>query len=402
MSLTSLPDRKTPSTPIELTFEASTGLPSANQEVLLIGHMGATGGAASGSAEANRVILISNAGDFVLGREEAEEKFGPGSELAKMIVAAIKANEGGSPVALKAIGLPSGETGFGPQDVALEAVKRVKAEFVVSCYDGVSATLRNKLRDAVEAMSGPERVMNNQFGTFGVVFNRSTVDKATLPTVDSYNMLCIHMPDTGTGPDAPAYSVAEMAAACAARIAAGAIPFNPMNDVTIRGIEAPAKDADWITVGIGLESEVILGRGWIPLKVKSSGEVAFVRTITSRLFQEDGVTPVTDYIDAQDFQVLFFWRKTIRTRVAQPDFQNVKASAERATALRSELIRLAVLFEDQAMFQGVSDLSKEFQVALGLSDRSRFDFKTPVNVIPGLHVLAGNIAASTRFGFVSL
>ena len=49
MALTSIADQKTPGRPIEITFAAETGLPSANQEILIFGHM-VEAGAASGDA----------------------------------------------------------------------------------------------------------------------------------------------------------------------------------------------------------------------------------------------------------------------------------------------------------------------------------------------------------------
>ena len=176
----------------------------------------------------------------------------------------------------------------------------------------------------------------------------------------------------------------------------------PLDNVSIPGYPAPAIETDWVTVGANLESEAILNKGWTPLRVKTNGDVAFVRTVTSRLFQSDGVTAVTAYYDVQDFQVLYYWRRVLKTRVSQPDFTNVKASAERARALRGEMVRLAMIMQEQNMFQSVTEFVKEFVVERSATDRHRFDFKTPVNVIPGLHVIAGNIAASTRFDTITV
>ena len=70
--------------------------------------------------------------------------------------------------------------------------------------------------------------------------------------------------------------------------------------------------------------------------------------------------------------------------------------------MKSEAIRLANLFEDQEMFQAVAQLSKQFVVERSTSDRHRFDVLTPVNVIPGLHVIATNIEAGTQFDALSI
>lgn len=394
MALTSIGSQKTPGRPVEITFDADLGLPSDLQELCLIGH------AASGATGINTVITINNVADLSAASGEVATKFGDGSELALMVLAAVRANSGGSTFpAIKCVPLDSTETAFGTSDAALTAASKVKAEFLVSCYDGMDSTLRDSLKDTALLMSGAQRVHNNQFGTFGVVFNRSESDPSNLDMFDTQFVIGVWLPDTGT----PAYSIGEMAAAAAAKMASNLIPFNPLDSVTIVGIDAPENTSDWPTVGAGLESETALNKGWTPLFVKPNGEVAFVRTVTGRISADGtGVPVVQSYYDVQDFQVLYFWRKTVFTRFSQPDFKQRKASADTGKEIKSECIRLATAFEDQQMFQAVSLLSKSFQVEKNVSDRHRFDVKTPVNVIPGLHVIATNVVATTEFDVVTI
>jgi phage tail sheath gpL-like len=400
MALTSIGDQKTPGRPIEITFAAETGIPSDAQELTIIGHKDAV----SGSIAAYEITEISNAGDLTAASAEVASKFGAGSEIARMILAAIRVNLGGSTFPkIKAVPLASGDAGFGSGDAALVTAKRYKAEFLVSPYDANDSTLRTKLKDTAQEMSGAQRVENNQFGTMGVSFNRSVTDPANLPVPDTQFLVCGWLRDTGTGGDAPDYSIGEMAAAMASKMASNGIPFNPLDDETLTQVLAPKKQSDWPTVGAALESETALSKGWTPLYVKANGEVAFVRTVTARISADGSGAPVvTAYYDVQDFQVLYFWRKTLWTRFSQPDFKQRKASNEAAAEIRSEAIRLASLFEDQDMFQAVRDLAKKFQVERKLSDRHRFDVKTPVNVIPGLHVIATNIEATTEFDTISI
>lgn len=396
MALTSIGNQKTPGRPVEITFEAELGLPSALQEVCLIGKKDA----ASGTATAYEVVTFNNVADPEAAQEEADEKFGAGSQLAKMVMAAVKANAGSSSFpAIKCVPLQSTDTDFGAADAALTAVARVKAEFIVSPFDGQDSALRDKLKATCILMSGANRVHNNQFGTMGVVFNRSEADPADLDLFDTPAIIGVWLPDSGT----PDYSVAEMASAAAARIASNPIPFNPLNDVTIQNVAAPEDQAEWPTVGAGLESETCLNRGWTPLRVKPNGEVAFVRTVTGRISPDGTGTPVvTAYYDVQDFQVLYYYRKTVYTRFSQPDFKQRKASAGAGIEIKSEAIRLARLFEDQEMFQAVSQLAKQFKVERNLTDRHRMDLRAPVNVVPGLHVIATNVAASTQFDVVTI
>lgn len=398
MAISSLPDQKTPARPVEITFAAETGTPSANQELLLIGHA-ATGFPASA---AYVVQNIDNAGDRIAAGVETLTKFGD-SELRNMVLSAIKANEAsGHFVTIKVCPLQSSDTGFGSSDAALTAIDKVKAEFVVSPYDGSDATTRNKLKLEVAAMSGPHRPNNNQFGTIGVVANRSLAASG-LPLFDSPYICGIWLKDVGAGSFAADYTVAELAAYAAAVMAGNNAPFNPLDDQTINGLPAPKRQADWITVGFGLESEAALNQGWTPLKVKPNGEVAFVRTVTGRISADGSGTPVvTAYYDVQDFQVLYFWRKTVYTRLSQPDMKQRKASNSAAQDILSEVVRLANLFQDQQMFQAVAQLAKQFVVERATSDRSRFNVLTPVNVIPGLHVIATNVVATTQFDTLSI
>lgn len=391
MALTSIGDQRTPAVPIEITLDPELGLPSANQELCIIGHA-ASGMAASANYKA---VSISNVADPVAAEAEAAALFGGSSaEIVKMIVAAVKANEGASTVPpIKAIPLQSTDADFGASDAALTTLKTLKAEFVVSPYDALSTALRTKIRDAASTMSGAQRPANNQYGTIAVLFNRSASSATGLDTPDSQYLSLVWGRDSGS----PTYSVAESAAACAARMARGGVPFNSIDDENITGLAAPAAQSDWISVGAGLESEAALVKGWTPLRVKASGDVAFVRTVTSRVTNGVSSAAVTAYYDVQDFQVLYFFRKAVYTRLTQTDIKNTKASKETAKLIRGEVLRLAQLFEDQQMFQNVAQLAPQFKVERNISDRHRFDVLIPVNVIPNLHVIAVNVKAGTQF-----
>lgn len=391
MSLTNIGQQKTPGRPVEITFAAETGLPSDAQELLLVGH------AASGATGTNTIIIMSNVADLPAASAEAAAKFGAGSELAKMVVAAVKANAGGSTFpAIKCCPLTSVETGI--PVAAQNAITAVKAEFVVSPYNlNSDAPNRTILKTMALTMSGAARTDNNQFGTFGVGADQDEDDRSTLFAFDTQFLVGVNLYNP-----APTYLDGEVAAACAAMMAANGIPFNPQDDLTVGSVPAPAM-AYWPTVGAGLVSEACLNRGWTPLYVKPNGEVAFVRTVTGRLSADGTGTPVvTAYYDVQDFQTLYFFRKTIYTRFAQPDFKRTKASAQVGQLIKSEAIRLAVQFEVQGMFQAVDQLAKRFLVERNVSDRSRFDVKVPVNVVPGLHVIATNVEATTEFDVITV
>lgn len=389
MALTSIADQRTPGRPTEVSFAAETGIPSANQEVLLIGHEAATGG----TVDPYTVTLINNSGDLAAATAEAETKFGAGSELAKMVTAAVKANSGASSLPqLKCVSLANADTDFGTADDALVAARSVKAEFVVSPYDATDATLRGKLKDHCLLVSGAQRVENNQYGTIGVAANFDVTDPSTLATPDTQYLSLVWFRDTSGNP----YSTGELAAAVAAKMAGNVSPFNPLDNVAVVGLTAPDLLSDYISVGAGLESETALAKGWTPLRVKSNGDVAIVRSTTTRITVDGNVT-ATAYYDVQDFQVLYFLRKAVFSRLNQPDLKQVKASQQVAVSIKGEVIRIMQLFQDQNMLQAVDKLAKQVVVERSSSDRHRFDIQIPVNVIPGLHVVATNIVAGVQF-----
>jgi phage tail sheath gpL-like len=201
--------------------------------------------------------------------------------------------------------------------------------------------------------------------------------------------------------DANPYTVGELAAAYAACLAGNVAPFTPVNGFVLGGVTPSTLASDALSIGAGLESETVLSKGWCPLRTKPNGEVAVVRSVTART-TTNGTTAVQSYYDVQDFQVLYYWRKTVYARLTQPDLTNVKASAEVARDIKAELIRLALLFQDNTMFQAVEELAKQFTVVRSSSDRHRFDVATPVNVVPGLHVVATTVRAGTQYDTITI
>ncbi len=404
MALTGIGDARTPATPVEVTLAASTGQPDANQEVLLFARQASSPGTATNYLPKK----INNSGDSAAALTECNGYFGSGAEAVKMVQALIKGLEAISSSIfpqITVVPLPfaaaEGSNPFGAADVALTNARNTKAEFIVSPYAGVSsgslAPSATSLKNHCALVSGATRTANNQFGSFGVFVDRAVTDPSTLPTPDTQFLVPVWLRDTGTAGDAPAYSVGEVAAAVAGRLAAQAIPFNPLDDETVGALAAPAKQSDWPSVGDSSESESALQKGWTPLYVKPNGEVAFVRSITARLSADGTGTPVvTDYYDVQDFMCLYYFRKTLYTRFKQKDFKK-KNSGNVMKRMKAEAIRLAQSFEDQEMFQAVKQLAKFFKVQRATTDRHATEAYVPVNVVPGLHRKKVNIEAGTQF-----
>jgi phage tail sheath gpL-like len=395
MSLTSIGNQLTPGRPIEITFASTLGLANPNQTLVLIGHESATGTA---SGQTYQPVVINNSADSVAGPEEANTKFGTGSELALMVQAAILAiaDAGLSNFPpIVCIPLAPTDTGtWGPSNAGLTALNKIEAEIVAGPYDAqTQQSLISQLVSQAAAISSAQSVQNGQFGTIAVAANQSVTDPSTLFTYQSRYISPVWFRNTSS----PQYSVAELAAAYGAMLASLTIPFNPLDSQVIGNLLNPTLASDAITVGAGKESETALTNGWTPLRVNPNLSVSIVRSITS-----SPPLPTQAYIDCQDFQVLYYFRKTLFNNFNQPNWQMRKASSGVAAQVLSDTIRLAGLMEDNQMFQAVAQLAKQFEVERNASDRSRFDIFIPVNVVPGLHVLAGNIQAGTQFDQVTL
>lgn len=390
MGLTDIGVQLTPGRPTEVTFAEVVGLANPNQTLVLIGHQSATG---SVSGSNYQPVVINNVGDPVAGPAEAAAKFGSGTELTQMVTAAILAiaDAGLSNFpAMKCIPLaPTDVNTWGPSNAGLTALNKIEAEIVAGPYDAqTQQALVSQLVTQCQSISGPQSVQNNQFGSIAVAANQSVTDPSTLFTYLSQYISPVWFRNTSN----PQYTVAQLAAAYAAVLASEIVPFNPLDTQVIGNLLNPTLQSDNITVGANAESETALKQGWVPLKTNANLSVSIVRSITS-----SAPLPTQAYIDVQDFQVLYFFRKTIFTNFNQPTWQKKKASAQSAAQILSDVIRLAGLMQDQGMFQAVEQLAKQFVVERSLVDRSRFDVFIPVNVIPGLHVIATNIQAGTQF-----
>lgn len=409
-NLTDIGLQLTPGTPTEITFAPQTTPPAVANTVVLIGHQGATGGAFAGSASGADYVPIQmvNVADPIAASAEASGYFGNGSELAKMVVAAVKANQltGTTFPPIIAVPLDSTDTawGTGANNGALGAIDKLPGvAYVAGPYDANDQITANPLLAETNAMSLPQRVDNGQFGTIAIETNQSVQSPGGLFKYNTPYGCFQWFRNT-----VAQISNGEVSASIAAQLAANAVPFNPVKNLVVPNLPQPnvaLYPNDPISVGGGMESEVALQAGWSPLRVLPNGSVAQLRARTLRITLVDGVTPVTAYYDVMDFNVLFYWRQTLVTRYNQPDFSNAKASqgpGGTGQRLLGEVIRLAGDFEDNGMFQGVAAAAKAFKVQRNQVDRSRFDVLTPVDVIPILAVIATNIQATTAFDTITV
>ena len=192
-----------------------------------------------------------------------------------------------------------------------------------------------------------------------------------------------------------------IASACAAAMMSSAFPYNPLLGVQIGGLVPPQKPSDRILVDPNGSSEQAIAAGLSPLYTAPGNAVSFIRTVTT--YTMNGTVPVTAYFDWQDLVVLNDFREECYLVTQNPPFNNnpggTKASQAIANLLKDEILRVALDFESQGAFQGVKTNAPLFLVQPSSTSRGRFDFQIPVNVIPGLMVIAGNIEAVSGENF---
>lgn len=535
MALTSIQNRLTPSVPLELTF-GQQPIATGKKFTTIFGHFAAS----AGSGTPYQVYNVVNVGSSSAAKDEVDELAGVDSQIGKMAQAFIKANElggFGNFSAFRVVLIPYNRSDFGPNDEALEAVKMLRSDLFVSCYSASNSTMTGKLKDLAQTISGIDRDLSGQFGSFAVFgslddlatqaayeinskyvlvgslpdSNTAAVDIEGDTTLDTALIENIVQPDltptgdttassttitnvdttgvyvgasiSGTGipvdttvekvfstslvlsaaatatatgvsltitnlPTAGIYpgavlsgtgiptgatvlsvtadtitmddnatatgtgvaitvqnqvsqAVEIVAAAHAGGMAGSAFPYVPMQNVVCGGLIPPKKTSDWIQVDPAGSSETALVAGLSPLFVQPGNTVGFLRTRTTWVL--NGTTPVTAYFDWQDLVVMNDFRENVYLITQNPPFNNnpggTKASQPIAALLKDEILREAQFFEDQGAFQAVQSLADQFLVEPSQTSRGRFDFKIPVNVLPGLYVIAGNIQGVTSFDF---
>ena len=395
MALTNIPNYKTPSRPIEITFAANFTAPDSVQTLAIMGHFDTNTPVEAVPYQFYDITNISNISNVT---QEMTDLFGETCELTLMVIAAVTANVGNSNFPLiKVIGLDEADTDI--PDAAKTAIDRESFEYLVSPYDALDTANTDDLKTLMQGVSQADRTDQYQYGSMGVIFNRDTTDYTTLPTYDTQYLCPCIMTDTGTLDNAPVYSVAEMAAAYGAMLAGLLAPFNPLNGKIINGVAAPKLKSDWMTNSGTGDTEVILRKGWTPLCVNPSKTVFIVRSVTSRITDNgSGANPNVGepYVDAQDFMVLYYLREVLHARFTRADFKQAKASNSVALSIKGEVISILKAFESGGMVQNVDGLAPKVIVQRNATYRSRFDIYLPVNVIPGLHQIATNISATTE------
>lgn len=393
MALNSIGARRTPGAPIEIDYAAFLGVPLDTQRILIVGRIGASPG--TGSAD-TLYKLVENI-DPVGARAEVEGRMGV-SEVADQVVDFINtAADGAVYPALWFIGVPY------DADITNVTLDNAIAAIDQSPFDGVVwpvplslAAEVAKIKAYTIAASAPGRVANQQFGTISIIAALDGSGALSDNTFDTRNMSVAWIEDSGASE-----TVGQIAAQYGARVFANPVPFNPINKQPLL-MPAPVDESEWIAADLSGRTETALNAGITPLSSDRGGAVRIVRSVTMATTQDEaGGAAIQSYFDVQDIQVLHYFRRALWTRLVQTDFQNVKNTDAKRRRIRTEAISMAKRFERSEMLQHVDLLAPFFQIEVNESDRTRVDFRIPINVIPGLHVLAGSIEAGTMFDVIT-
>lgn len=197
------------------------------------------------------------------------------------------------------------------------------------------------------------------------------------------------------GVKAPLDTPWEWAAAYAgaAAFAAGIDPAQPVADIALTGLKAPAI-TDRFTRE---ERDILLHNGIATWTVDPAGEVIIERAITMYRLDVHGLVD-TSYLDSETLRTLSFLRYTMRARFSQR-FKRKKLGQDGTPGpnvvtpknIRGELIALFLDWQELGLVQDIDQFKRDLIVEISATDPNRVNILIPAHVINQLRVIAGQI-----------
>jgi len=179
---------------------------------------------------------------------------------------------------------------------------------------------------------------------------------------------------------------AELAGIYAGLLASQDDPAMPYNNLPLTGVHVPESVGDRLTAA---EVEAALNAGVAPFVVGAGNKVRIVRAITTYT-QNDAAESDDVFLDVTVARTLFWWRAQVVAMLALK-YPRSKNTAARREAIRIDIISLAKQAEQLEILENVDELEDGFIVETNGSDSSRVDLITPIDIVNGLHILAGRI-----------
>jgi phage tail sheath gpL-like len=371
---------RAPSTKVPVDIQSSNLAPADNT-LVLIGRM-ASGG---GTAVANDPLQIENYGDSAAVQAEVDSAFGAGSELGDMVVGAIKAVETTDMVPKKFPPIVVIPMAFGDTDLATALAHNVTLPmpFAAQCFPASDSAHLSDFKDHLIAISGEDRGRLGQFGSFGFTGTDEALSAVTTEgeTAASQTMCFAWLRDLNV---VKANDPHVLAAATAAICAANGLPFLPLNDVKVGGLNPPTDSKDQHTAGDAGSEAAGLEVGVIPLMTNPDGSIHISRSVTSRRTQQNVAD--SSYVDLQDWETLYYLRKQIYLLTQQDRYKRARNSKAKHDALKSEAIHILLEMQKLEMVQDVEGHVASIVVTEapgGNIYATQIDI--PVDVIPGFH-----------------
>lgn len=197
------------------------------------------------------------------------------------------------------------------------------------------------------------------------------------------------------GVKAPLDTPWEWAAAYAgaAAFAAGIDPAQPVSDIALTGLKAPAIGDRFLRE----ERDILLHNGIATWVVDASGAVTLERAITMYRVDTHGLVD-TSYLDSETLRTLSYLRYTMRARFSQR-FKRKKLGKDGTPGpnvvtpkqIRGELIALFLDWQELGLVQDIDQFKRDLIVEISATDPNRVNILIPAHVINQLRVLAGQI-----------
>lgn len=178
----------------------------------------------------------------------------------------------------------------------------------------------------------------------------------------------------------------EVAAGAGAVVASEEDPSRPLDGLPILGMDVPGTGFRWTRT----EQEVLLKNGVMPLEVGANGtSVQIVRAISTYTKDGQGIQDVS-LLDLTTIRTLDYVRKAVRTRLALR-FPREKLTARTEAAVRGEVLDVLFKLELLEIIENVDANKDKLIIERDLQDANRLNIRIPVDVVNGLHVIAGVI-----------
>jgi len=177
----------------------------------------------------------------------------------------------------------------------------------------------------------------------------------------------------------------EVAAAYAAVLAFEEDPARPLNGLELKGVAPPPIEKR----ASRPQREACLHNGITPLRVGPGEKVQIVRAISTYTLNAQGINDPAG-LDITTPRTLDYVRFSIRQRLALR-FPRDKRTQGKLKKIRSEILDVLYKLEELEIVENVAALASGVIVKYSAHGDGRVDIRIPVDVVNGLHVIAGVI-----------